>query len=288
MTLDDLASLAAPAGRVLLDSLPPYDPDLAMRLSDDLRRRGIAPSLVAAALTQSRLRARAHAKLGEFARTMLFTDAGLQQATRLTIAAHHARRLRAAGLRHIADLTCGIGVDSMAMAALGLTVTAVDADPTTAAVAAHNLRHFPNAQVIHGDGLALDLDALDVDGLFADPSRRTGTGRRVFDPAAYSPPLDALLALADRRPLGLKVAPGIPHAALPPGAEAQWVSDAGTVVECTIWTGALGRFEGVGRPPGLSRRAARSALVIADGHTADVVENPCAHLDVGPLGEYLL
>ncbi|MDR1294985.1 MAG: hypothetical protein LBK59_08520, partial [Bifidobacteriaceae bacterium] len=294
MTPDDIAALTAPAGRALLDSLPPYDADLAMRLSDDLRRRGVPPSLVAAALTQSRLRVRAHPKLGEFARTMLFTDTGLQQATRLTVAAHHARRLRDADLHHVADLTCGIGVDSMAMAALDLTVTAVDADPTTAAIAAHNLRHFPATRVIHGDGLSLDMDALGVDGIYADPSRRTSTGNRVFDPAAYSPPLDAILAHAKRRPLGLKVAPGIPHALLPPGTEAQWVSDAGTVVECTIWTGRLGRSghpsgsDDVGGHAASAPRATRSALVLAAGHATEVVEGGGPRLGVGPLGDYLL
>jgi hypothetical protein len=282
VTPEDIAELTSPAGRVLLDSLPPYAPDLAMKLSEGLRRRGLPPRLVAAALTQSRLRQRAESKLGEFARTMLFTDAGLQQATRLKVAAHHARRYRGAGLTHVADLTCGIGVDSMTMAALGLRVTAAEVDPTTAAVARHNLHLFPSAQVIEADGLTLDLDGLGVDAVFADPSRRTGAGRRVFNPAAYTPPLDRLLALGADRPLGLKIAPGVPHAALPPHHEAQWVSDDGTVVECTLWAGPLARL------PGAAGRAGRSALVLSGDQATQLDEQPGARLASGQLGDFLL
>ena len=37
----------------------------------------------------------------------------------------------------------------------------------------------------------------------------------------------------------LKVAPGIDHALLPPGAEAEWVSVDGDLVEATLWCGPL-------------------------------------------------
>ncbi|MDR1427903.1 MAG: class I SAM-dependent methyltransferase [Bifidobacteriaceae bacterium] len=282
MNLESLAALATPAGALLLDSMPPYDPRLALTQSEVLRRRGFAPALVAAALTQSRLRGRAEAKLGELTRSVLLTDAGLQQATRIAVAAHHAQRIQSAGFHRIADVTCGIGIDAIAMAALGLTVVAAEIDPATAFAAAHNLRRFPSVQVIECDGLGLDLDALGVEAVFADPSRRTAAGRRVFEPAAYSPPLDALLALAQRRPIGVKVAPGIPHAALPAGVEAQWVSDGGTVVECGIWTGALGRVADE------TRKAARTALVLDGIGAAEVTQAPGARLETGTLGDYLL
>jgi len=38
---------------------------------------------------------------------------------------------------------------------------------------------------------------------------------------------------------GAKVAPGIPHELVPPGAEAEWVSVAGEVKEAALWYGAL-------------------------------------------------
>src|SRR6185436_1965617 len=78
-----------------------------------------------------------------------------------------------------------------------------------------------------------------VDAVFCDPARRE-SGRRVFDPAAYSPPwtfVAGLPALVPRTVL--KVAPGIDHALIPPGAEAEWVSVDGDVVEAALWHGPL-------------------------------------------------
>ena len=82
-------------------------------------------------------------KFGEFARQMLFTQAGLEQATRLNVAARHAERFAQAGIRHVADLGCGLGADSMALASMDITVTAVEMDETTAACATMNLIPFP-------------------------------------------------------------------------------------------------------------------------------------------------
>jgi len=276
--MDDagLAQLLSPAGWALLSALPPYDEQQAMALSARLREKGVDPALVAAALTQSRLRAKAHAKLGDFADGMLFTPAGLEQATRLVVAAHHARRYRDAGVTRVADLTCGLGADAMAFAGVGLRVLAVDADETTAALATVNLRHFPEAEVRHGDGLSLDLRAEGADGVYADPARRTSSGSRVFDPAAYAPPLDAVLALRAQIPeLGIKLGPGVPHSALPDDAHAQWVSVDGEVVELGLWFGRLAP-EGPGR----------SALVLR-ADAAHVVTGDGTRPEVGPVGGYL-
>lgn len=281
MDASGLAKLLSPEGWALLSALPPYDEARAMALSERLRKDGYDADLVAAALTQSRLRARAHAKLGEFADGMLLTPAGLEQATRLVVAARHAQRYVAAGVRHVADLTSGIGADALAFAGVGLRVLAVDADETTAALATVNLRHFPEAEVRHGDGLAVDLAAEGVDGVYADPARRTSGGSRVFDPAAYAPPLDAVLALRERVPaLGLKLGPGVPHSALPDDAEAQWVSVDGDVVELGLWFGPLA-------PDG----PGRSALLLGSGGGAAVLRageaTAHAHPPVGPVGGYL-
>jgi len=272
-----LAKLLSPEGWALLSALPPYDADAAMALSERLRRDGFDADLVAAALTQSRLRAKAHDKLGEFADGMLFTPAGLEQATRLVVAARHARRYRAAGLTRVADITCGLGADAITLAGVGLAVLAVDADETTAALATVNLRHFPEATVRHGDGLTVDFAGEGVDGIYADPARRTGSGARRHDPAAYTPALDQVLALRDRVPaLGMKLGPGVPHAALPEDAEAQWVSVDGDVVELGLWFGPLAA-DGPGRSALLLDAAGRSAQLRDSGAVAEA----------GGLGGYL-
>jgi hypothetical protein len=62
----------------------------------------------------------------------------------------------------------------------------------------------------------------------------------VFDPTAFSPPWDFVIGLTERVPRTvLKLAPGIDHALVPPGAEAQWVSVRGEVVEAAFWCGPL-------------------------------------------------
>ena len=97
--------------------------------------------------------------------------------------------------------------------------------------------------------------------VFCDPARRPsggplGTGgrkRRVFDPEAYAPPLSVALDLASRGRGGcVKVAPGIPHDAVPDGAEAEWISWRGEVKEAALWLGALA---GRGAGGGVRRRA---------------------------------
>ncbi len=140
MDTAELAALLTPEGLRLLDDLPPVRTaaDVAATVSR-LRKGGHSPDLVSAVVGQARLRDRATAKFDAFASGMLFTRAGLEQATRLSVAAHHAHRFRAAGMSSVADLGCGIGGDAMGFAALGLRVTAVDADEVTAAIAAYNL-----------------------------------------------------------------------------------------------------------------------------------------------------
>ncbi|WP_159791525.1 class I SAM-dependent methyltransferase [Puerhibacterium puerhi] len=297
MDASTLSKLLSPDGWALLGSLPPYDEQRAMALAMRLREAGVDPDLAAAALTQSRLRAKARAKLGGFADGMLFTPDGVEQATRLVVAALHARRYLAAGVTRVADLTSGIGADALAFAGVGLRVLATDVDEITAAIATLNLRHFPEAEVRHGDGLALDLAAEGVDGVYADPARRTRGGRRLFDPSAYAPPLDAVWALRDQVPaLGIKVGPGIAHQGLPADAETQWVSVDGDVVEAGLWFGPLapagpGRSALVlrtvpgddGEPRTLTRtlRARGGSGGAAPGGDDDLVP------DVGAVGHYL-
>lgn len=283
-----VSKLLSPDGWALVNSLPPYDERQAMALATRLRAEGVDADLAAAALTQSRLRAKARAKLGDFADGMLFTPDGVEQATRLVVAALHARRYLAAGVTKVADLTSGIGADALAFAGVGLRVLATDVDEITAALATVNLRHFPEAEVRHADGLTLDLAAEGVDGVYADPARRTRGGRRVFDPAAYAPPLDAVWGLRAQVPaLGIKVGPGIPHQGLPEDAETQWVSVDGDVVEAGLWFGPLA-------PDG----PGRSALVLATagGTTTSRTLRTDVHTDgdgdelvpdVGPVGAYL-
>ena len=279
MDASELLEVLSPEGLRLLDSLP------AWKASDDvvssvaaLRKKGHPPERVSAVLTQARLRARAEGKFGEFASRMLFTEAGLEQATRLGVAARHADRFRSAGLRSVADLGCGIGGDALAFAALELDVLAVDRDEVTAAVASYNLSPWPSSRVRQGHAETTDLS--DVDGVYLDPARRTGghsATKRIADPADWSPSLDVAFGFAERLPTGVKLGPGIDRDLLPTDAECQWISVDRDVVEAGVWFGPLART-GVGR----------SALVISASGAAELTAPADSDdVDVDDIGEWI-
>ena len=230
--------LAAIAARVLTEAN-------TLAIATELRRHSPAP-LVAAAMTQMRLRERARTKFGDDAPQLYFTQAGLEQATSAPVAAHRAARYHAA--RRIADLCCGIGGDLRALAA-SHTALAVDRDPLTAAIATANMRALDLADrvTVRCDDVTT-VDLAGYDAAFLDPARRTAE-RRVFNVADYQPPWSFIAALVGRiEHVGVKVAPGIPHALVPPDAEAEWVSLDGNVKESALWFGVL-------RTPGVTRRA---------------------------------
>lgn len=244
----ELTALLTPNGLRLLDALPAVESaDDVARTVSRLRKEGHSPDLVAAVVTQSRLRARATSKFGPFAERMLFTRAGLEQATRLPIAARHAGRFRDAGLTRVADLGCGIGGDALGLAGLGLSVHAVDADEVTAAIAAYNLAPFgETVSVTHGTAETADLSG--VDAVWLDPARRTAGHSETTRtrPEDWSPSLDWSFALAARLPTGIKLGPGLDRDLIPADVEAQWVSADGSTVELVLWSKALAR-EGVRR-----------------------------------------
>ncbi|MEU6078652.1 methyltransferase domain-containing protein [Micromonospora sp. NPDC047074] len=242
MDLDQFAALRTPEGSAALDAAARVAGGDPLTAAATLRSAGLPAGLAAAALTQAELRRRAVGKFGPAAAGMFLTRAGLEQATRGVVAARRADRLRAAGVRTLADLGCGLGADALAAARAGIRVYGVEADPLTAAMAAANAAAAGLAEeftVECGDATAFDVGR--VDGVFCDPARRkAGTGRRIFDPTAYSPPWDFVVGLAERVPhTVVKVAPGIDHALIPAGAEAEWVSVDGDLVEAALWCGGL-------------------------------------------------
>ncbi|TFB17274.1 class I SAM-dependent methyltransferase [Microbacterium sp. 3H14] len=279
MEMSELRALLTPAGLELLDAVGTVgsSADVARAVSR-LRAAGHSPDLVSAVVGQAHLRSKASAKFGPFAGRMLFTRAGMEQATRLGVAARHAQRIRGAGFTAVADLGCGIGGDALAFTGAGLDVLAVDADEVTAAIAAYNLAPFgDSARVRHdtAEDAFETMPAADDRAIWMDPARRTsghGETRRV-SADDYSPSLDWAFDVARRVSTGIKLGPAHDRDALPADAESQWVSADGSVVELVVWSGALAR-EGV----------RRAALVIRDDRSheltapADAADEPVREL----------
>ncbi|KQP69497.1 SAM-dependent methyltransferase [Microbacterium sp. Leaf288] len=279
MELSELEALLTPEGLRLLDAMPPVDSsDDVARTVTRLRRDGHSPDLVSAVVGQARLRTRARAKFGELAARMLFTRAGLEQATRLGIAARHAARFRSAGFARVADLGCGIGGDALGLAGLGLRVTAVDADEVTAGIAAYNLAPFgADAEVRLGTAEDADLDG--IEAVWLDPARRTAGHSETARtrPQDWSPSLDWVFDLARRMPVGVKLGPGLDRDLIPDDVEAQWVSADGSTIELVLWSGALAR-------PGVRR----AALVIRGDQAHEMTaETDAADEPARELGAFL-
>lgn len=259
-----------------------WSPATELQVATALRKEGHPPEVAAAMLLQAQLRREAGAKFGPFAEDMLFTRDGLAQATRLPVAAHHARRMLSAVPGRIADLGCGLGADALAFAGMDGDVEAVDADEVTAALAAWNLRHLPNVSVTHGS--AEDYDLSRAQAVWMDPARRRGTtGRgdahRLSDPEAFSPPLSWAFSVAEEvDAVGIKLGPALDHGLVPEGWEVQWVSHAGDVVEACLYAGAA------------IEEAGRNALVLGASGAVRIHESRLPDGDedgIGDLGEFL-
>ena len=289
-----LTPILSSPGWELLESLQARQattPIALPELGGALRASGVDPQLAAAVLTQLALREAAVAKFGPIASHMVFTRDGLEQATRMPVAARHAQRLRDAGVRKVADLGCGIGADSLAFAGLGMDVIAVDIDPDAAGAAAANLRDFEGAQVRLGDVSDLDvgdLAAQGVDAVFADPARRTGAKRgsvRLADPEDWSPPLSTVLGWERTiSAVGVKVAPGIAYERIPARWHAQWVSVGGCLVEASLWSPALAP-EGAGRSCLILDEAGAAHRLSTCGPAAP--NSPAPRVPVAPLGNVI-
>lgn len=258
MRVEDVERLLMPTGQTLLDDVeaaPDSESDLALgtRL-----RRAYDTDLVATAIAQARLRRKAAAKFGPDASQLYFTPESLEQATRGTVAAHRARRVRAHGSASAIDLGCGIGGDLIALVRAGVTADGVDIDRLRARIAAANLAALDlPGSVREADAKTVDITSYGV--AFVDPARRDGRGR-TFDPRQCAPDWDFVASLL-RGSAAAKVAPGIDHDLVPPGVEAEWVSDGGDLVEACLW----------GEP---FATTARRATLLPSGETLTDADDP--------------
>ncbi|GAA1351010.1 class I SAM-dependent methyltransferase [Falsarthrobacter nasiphocae] len=220
------------------EALGPSSADDALAHSSALRSAGHSPEETAWALSQRAFRASAAPRLGARAASMLFTRAGLEQASRAELAARHARLVVEAGARRVVDAGCGLGTDSLAFLDAGLEVVAVEIDPETASLTAWNLAQHPrggSARVVVGDVVALmEAGAFEDEwadwSVWFDPARREGGPqgrRRRFDPEAFSPPLSRIARLAERssgRVIAAKLGPALDAADAPQGFDVDWTT----------------------------------------------------------------
>src|SRR6478735_9333886 len=268
--VDDVRFLGAPAGAEALaaaDRLPLTDASL---LADLSRMRMVAGERAAAVVETVRLRRRAIAKFGAVAHEWLFTDEALQQATPTSVARHRAARLAGIGVH---DVTCSIGSDLTALAAVDGLAVGSDLDPVRVRMARHNLAAAGfDPRVVVADALTRTTRGLLG---YADPARRDGGGRRITSGSTVPPIADLDAAYADRAPV-LRVPPGIDYDALARPGEVELVSLDGVAREAVLW------------PPELAGPARRATVLTSAGSDWAVTSDDPDDAPVGEPGEYLV
>ncbi|RPI69285.1 MAG: class I SAM-dependent methyltransferase [Ignavibacteriae bacterium] len=176
-------------------------------------------------------------RLGKGLEGWLFTSRMAEQATHPDIARYHAEVFT--GSTHVLEICTGAGIDTQALAAVVGQVTTYEADPATAAVARMNFdaSGLTNITVVEEAWTSESQPPQDVDGIWADPSRRPDANRRSRIAADYLPSLDSILRL-HHLPTGVKVGPGD---SIPPWAEERCTSEyIGFGRECReriLWSG---------------------------------------------------
>ena len=232
LSLNDIAFLQTARAAGFLDSFA--DADLsassALPLLTQLRK-SLSAREAAAIVTTLQLRQKAVAKFPAHADQMLFTDAGLQQASGLLVRQYRARRFESA---RALDLCCGIGADSLAFSEAGRDTLGLDIDPVRIAIARHNaaVLRLPARFGIRDvrEGLPTGYDAI-----FYDPARRDQQGRRIRHVESYIPPL-SLAKQWQAREIAVKLSPGVELRQLTGyGGALEFISVGGNLSEALLW-----------------------------------------------------
>ena len=267
-----LAFFRTPEGERLLLRVAPQagDADGQLQLQERLRADYPAP-ICRAVIAMAQLRWAARDKFPRAA-CMYFDREGLEMATRDEVARYRASRF--AGCDPIVDLCCGIGGDTLALAAHA-RVIAVDSAPLRLDMARMNAAAVG---IDPGRILFVRADArrfsARAEAAFIDPARREA-GRRVRSVEAYTPPLSCVADLRHTIPrVAVKLAPGIRAVDLPVDAEVEFISSARQCREALV-----------SYPP--LARTRRRATVLPGPHFLEESDSVTPPVAVESAGSYL-
>ncbi|MBN2085313.1 MAG: hypothetical protein JW748_08795 [Anaerolineales bacterium] len=276
-----LIRLTSPEGREALrraQAINPREENFLANLTA-LERQGLERELARGALETVLLRIRAEKKFSR-AGGMFFTRDALEQSSAEAVSRRRVARFR--GAAQIADLGCGIGGDTIALAG-SAPVVAVDREELRLRMARENVN--ANAPAYPVKYLQTDLlrPGLFFAGphaakapariaLFCDPSRRE-EDRRIFSVRRYSPPLDlvtAWRAAVMDEALCVKISPGVRWEEIErEPCEVEFISWQGELKEAVLWYGAF-------------QSARRRATILPAGETmtdsepgSAAVSSPC-------------
>lgn len=234
--MNNIEFLTSATGQSLLRRLSEQDlsENQTLSLLTKLRRDHTAEQ-ANAALEMARLRLKAVEKFGVDAHKMFFTRAALEQASDPLVRRYRAGYFQG---KKVVDAGCGIGADSLAMAAAGADVTGIDIDPLRIAIARYNASaldlnaHFEVADIRNG--------LPDTDAIFFDPARRDEQGKRIFDVERYQPPL-SIIKTWNAPQITVKLSPGVDLEQLHPyNGQVEFISVNGDLKEAILWMNDVG------------------------------------------------
>lgn len=152
---------------------------------------------IADAILQIECRRKSERKLPDAVahpRFLFPTALSAEQSTSERLARFHAGLIRKGD--SVVDLTAGLGIDAMTIAAIASHVTAVDINPTVAAALVHNAKVMGRDNVdVRNEDCAQFLAgmAVEADMAFIDPARRGENGERLFALSDCRPDVVTLL-----------------------------------------------------------------------------------------------
>lgn len=155
------------------------------------------------ALLQIEARRKAQRKIPSFLENVLFVFPDIlaaEQASNEAVARFHASLIRPDST--LLDLTAGLGIDDMTFAIKGINVTACEINHTKADVLKHNsetLGFVDRIRVINTDSLAYAASCdKRFDTVFADPARRSSSGKRLHALSDCQPDILASMGIVMR------------------------------------------------------------------------------------------
>ena len=159
------------------------------------------------ALLQIEARRKARKKIPSFLENVLFVfpdTLAAEQASNESVARFHASLIDSGS--SIIDLTAGLGIDDLTFAKAGINVTACEIIKAKADALKHNseiLGVSDRITVINTDSMEfLSSEKRHFDAVFADPARRSSTGKRLHALSDCQPDIlrgmDSIMKITER------------------------------------------------------------------------------------------
>ena len=192
--------------------------------------------------------AKARIRAGDkFSRDDLWMDLeGLRYATHETVARYRAERLREFGIKSIADVSCGIGIQLIFYAMKVEKAWGIDVDPLKLEFARRNAERYgvSNIEFINADSLSPDvIERISAEVVFSDPARPPDAPERNLMELLPSP-LKVYEAYSKKTDLFIfDLPPQIRREKIPWKGEFEYIDLFGALNRLTFYTEPLARAE---------------------------------------------